>query len=84
MHVKGFLSHGPQGIHDKRAYRDVWYEATVHDVDVHPVTSCLVNCFDLHHGEAVAMLDLGLVISTSWQLVCGSKLGPVEDPGSPT
>mmetsp|Transcript_9404 Transcript_9404/g.40782 ORF Transcript_9404/g.40782 Transcript_9404/m.40782 type:complete len:247 (-) Transcript_9404:58-798(-) len=43
MHIQRLVSDGPQGIDDQGSNRDVWYESSVHDIDMDPVTSGLID-----------------------------------------
>ncbi|OSX71521.1 hypothetical protein BU14_0524s0004 [Porphyra umbilicalis] len=47
VHVEHLVRHGPEGVHNQRANRNVGHKPPVHHVHVHPVAAGHVNGLDL-------------------------------------
>ena len=48
MAIQHFVSDGAESIHNQRANGDVGDKTTIHDINVDPIATGLVNCLDLH------------------------------------
>ena len=47
MDIQGLVGDGAEGINDERTNGDVGDEATVHDINVDPISTSLIDGFDL-------------------------------------